>query len=188
MYATPEQFAAASKAGMENFFAAATSGFSTLERLVELNVATTKAMMADAAESTRAVLEIKDAKELLALNASMAQPAVEKAVSYSRHVYGIVTENQLALRKAAEEQAATAQKEFAGLIDKSLKNAPAGSEAAVAAVKSAVTAATSAYDNASKIVKQSIDMFETNLANAAAAATSNVSATVKAASKTAAKK
>jgi phasin family protein len=184
MYATPEQFAAASKAGVENFFAAATSGFSTMERLMELNVATTKAMMSDAAENTRAVFEVKDAKELLALNASLAQPAVEKAVSYGRHVYGIVAETQLALRKAAEEQAASAQKEFAGLIDKSLKNAPAGSEAAVAAVKSAVTAATSAYDNASKIVKQSIDMFETNLANAAAAASSNVAATVKAASKT----
>jgi len=183
MYSTPEQFAAASKAGMENFFAAATSGFSTFERLLELNVATSKALFADAAQNTRAVLEVKDAKELLALNASLAQPAVEKAVSYSKHVYGIVAENQLALRKAAEEQAASAQKEFAGMLDKSLKNAPAGSEAAVAAVKSAVTAATSAYDNATKIVKQSIDMFETNIANATAAATSNVAATVKAAAK-----
>ena len=184
MYATPEQFAAASKAGMENFFAAATSGFSTLERLMELNIATTKAVMADAAESTRAVMGVKDAKELLALNASLAQPAVEKAVSYGRHVYGIVAETQVALRKAAEEQAASAQKEFAGLIDKSLKNAPAGSESAVAAVKSAVTAASSAYDNASKMIKQSIDMFETNMANAAAAASSNVGAAVKSASKT----
>ena len=35
MYATPEQFAAASKAGVENFFAAATSGFSTFERLLD---------------------------------------------------------------------------------------------------------------------------------------------------------
>lgn len=187
MYATPEQFAAASKAGVENFFAAAASSFSTLERLMELNVATTKAVLADAAENTRAAFEVKDAKELLALNASLAQPAVEKTVSYSRHVYGIFAETQVALRRAAEEQAAVAQKEFAGLIDKSLKNAPAGSEAAVAAVKSAVTAATSAYDNASKIVKQSIDMFEANLANAATAASNNVGAAARAASKTAKK-
>jgi len=187
MIATPEQFAAANKAGLENFFAAATSGFSTLERLMELNVATAKAMMSDAAVNTRAAFDVKDAKELLALNASLAQPTVEKAVSYGRHVYGIVAETQLALRKAAEEQAATAQKEFASLLDKSLKSAPAGSESAVAAVKSAVTAASSAYDNASKMIKQSIDMFETNMANAAAAASNNVGAAVKAASKTAKK-
>jgi phasin family protein len=183
MYATPEQFAAASKAGMESFFAATASNIATFERLLDLNVATAKAVFADAATNTRAVLDVKDPKELLALNASLAQPAVEKAVSYSRHVYGIVAESQLAMRKSAEEQAAVAQKEFAGLIDKTLKNAPAGSESAVAAVKSAVSAATSAYDNATKIVKQSIDMFETNIANAATAATQNVAATVKAASK-----
>lgn len=183
MYATPEQFAAASKSGLESLFAATASNMAVFERLLDLNVATSKALFADAASNTKAAFDIKDPKELLALNASLAQPAVEKAVSYSRHVYGIVAESQLAMRKAAEEQAATAQKEFASLLDKSLKNAPAGSESAVAAVKSAVSAATSAYDNASKIVKQSIDMFETNLANATAAATSNVAATVKAASK-----
>jgi phasin family protein len=187
MYSTPEQFAAAGKAGMEDFFATASSNMATMERLLELNLATTKALFADVAENTRAAFSVKDPKELLALNASLAQPAVEKAVSYSRHVYGIVAESQLALRKSAEEHAAAAQKEFAGMLDKSLKNAPAGSEAAVAAVKSAVTAATSAYDNASKIVKQSIDMFETNIANATAAATHNVTASVKAASKTAKK-
>jgi phasin family protein len=183
MTVSNEQFAAASKAGIESFFSIAKAGFEGMEKLTELNVATAKALFDDVSTNTRAILEIKDPKELLALNTSLAQPSLEKSISYSRHVYGIVTESQAALRRAAEEQAATAQKEFAALIDKSLKSAPAGSESAVAALKSAMAAATSAYDNASKIVKQAVDLAESNFANATATATDSVVAASKSATK-----
>ncbi len=184
MYTTPEQFASAGKAGFDNFFAVASTGFAGFEKLVELNIATCKAMFDESTSTARAALEVKDAKELMAFNASLAQPAVEKSISYSKQVYGIVAETQAALRKSAEEQSSSMQKEFATLVDKSLKNAPAGSETAVAAFKSAVAAATSAYDNASKIAKQAVDMAEANLANVATKAAENV----KAATKTAAKR
>ena len=184
MYATPEQFASAGKAGFDNFFAAASTGFAGFEKLMELNIAASKSIFAEVTQNTRAALEVKDAKELMAFNASLAQPSVEKSISYSKQVYGILTETQAAMRKSAEVQAVDAQKDFAALIEKSLKNAPAGSETAVAAVKSAVAAATSAYDNASKIAKQAFDMAEANLNNVAASAAENV----KAAAKTAAKR
>jgi phasin family protein len=178
-----EQFAAASKAGIDSMFAIAKSGFESFEKLTELNVATARALFDDAASNARAILEVKDPKELVSFNAALAQPALEKTVSYSRHVYGIVAESQAALRKAAEEQAALAQKEFTALVEKSLKAAPAGSETAVAAVKSAMAAATSAYDNATKIVKQAVEIAETNFANAATTAAGNVAAVAKAAPK-----
>ncbi len=118
MYATPEQFASAGKASFDNFFAVATTGFAGFEKLVELNVATYKAAFDEAAYNTRAALEVKDAKEFIAFNTSLTQPAVEKSISYSKQVYGIMTETQAALRKAAEEQSGSVQKEFATLIDK----------------------------------------------------------------------
>ena len=183
MYTANEQFAAASKAGFDSMFSIAKTSFEGLEKLTELNVATAKALFDDAAANARAMLEIKDPKELVSLNAALAQPALDKSVSYSRHVYGIVVESQAALRKAAEEQSAVAQKEMAALFEKSLKNAPAGSESAVAAVKSAVAAASSAYDNASKMVKQAVEMAETNFVAATETAVSNVTAATKAASK-----
>ena len=183
MYTNSEQFASAGKAGFDNFFAVASTGFAGFEKLMELNIAASKAIFADVTQTTRAALEVKDAKELMAFNASLAQPTIEKSISYSKQVYGIVTETQTALRKAAELQSVDVQKEFATLIDKSLKNAPAGSETAVAAVKSAVAAATSAYDNASKIAKQAFDMAEANLTNVAASAVENVKAASKATAK-----
>ena len=91
MYATSEQFSAAGKAGFDNFFAVASTGFTGFEKLVELNVATYKALFDEASSTARAVLEVKDAKEFLAFNASLAQPAVEKSISYSKQVYGIVS-------------------------------------------------------------------------------------------------
>lgn len=175
-----EQFSAAGRAGFDSLFSIAKTGFEGFEKLTELNVATTKALFDDVAANTRAILEVKDPKELVSFNAALAQPSLEKGVSYSRHVYGIFAESQAALRKAAEEQAALAQKEFAVLVDKSLKSAPAGSESAVAAVKSALAAATSAYDNATKIAKQAIEIAESNFANATATAVGNVAAATKA--------
>jgi phasin family protein len=183
MYNTPEQFATAGKAGFESMFAVASTSMAGFEKLMALNVATAKAMFEDAASNARTALEVKDPKELLAFNAAMAQPAVEKSISYGKTVYGIMAETQAALRLAAEEQSSSAQKEFATLMEKSLKNAPAGSETAVAAVKSAVAAATSAYDNASKIAKQAFDMAEANLNNVAAKAAENVKAATKTAPK-----
>ena len=184
MTVSNEQFAAASKAGLENFFSIAKASMDSFEKLAELNVATAKSLFDDVAANTRAVLEIKDPKELFTLNSALAQPSFEKTVSYSRQVYGIVAESQASLRRAAEEQAALAHKEFTTLVDKSLKSAPAGSESAVAAVKSAMAAATSAYDNASKVIKQAVEMAESNFASATATAAN----TVVAASKTAAKR
>jgi hypothetical protein len=46
-----------------------------------------------------------------------------------------------------------------------------------------MAAATSAYDNASKIVKQAVDLAESNFANATATATDSVVAASKSATK-----
>ena len=49
------------------------------------------------------------------------------------------------------------------LVDTNLKNAPAGTENAVALVKSAVAAANNAYESVQKAAKQAADVAEANL-------------------------
>jgi len=56
------------------------------------------------------------------------------------------------------------------LMDKLSANAPAGSDVAIAAVKSAMAATNSAYDSFTKAVKQATDLAEANVT----AATANV--------------
>ena len=59
-----------------------------------------------------------------------------------------------------------------GLVDNAAKNAPAGSEAAVAIMKSSVAAATNALESVQKAVKQATEVAEANY-NAVAATAVN---------------
>jgi hypothetical protein len=55
---------------------------------------------------------------------------------------------------------------FVSLLDKVSKNAPAGSDVAVAAIKSMLAAGNSAYDNYTKVAKQATEIAESNVAAA----------------------
>ncbi|MFA5913211.1 MAG: TIGR01841 family phasin [Burkholderiales bacterium] len=168
MYATPEQFAAANKASVDALFSIAQAQFAAFERLSALNFNTTKTAFEDSVSQAKALLSVKDAQELVNLSATSAQPALEKAIAYSRNVYEVATQTQAEVTKLAEAQAAEMNKTVVSLMDKLTKNAPAGSDVAVAAVKSAMAAANSAYDSFTKVVKQATDMAEANVTAATA--------------------
>jgi phasin family protein len=159
---TAEQFTAAQRANLETFFGLTTKAFEGVEKLVELNLQTAKAALGEAAETTRAALSVKDAQELLALQAGLLQPAAEKAASYGRHVYDIAAATNAEVSKVAEETAAEAQRKFMSVVDSAIKNAPAGTENAVALVKSAVAAANNAYESVNKAAKQAAEVAEAN--------------------------
>ena len=86
---TAEQMMAAHKANVETLFGLTNKAFEGVEKLVELNLQVAKAALSEAADTTKAALSVKDAQELLALQAGLLQPAAEKAAAYSRHLYDI---------------------------------------------------------------------------------------------------
>lgn len=159
---TAEQFAAAQKANVETLFGLTNKAFEGVEKLVELNLQVAKAALGEVAETTRAALSVKDAQELLALQAGLLQPAAEKAAAYSRHLYDIAAATNAEVTKVAEQTAADAQAKFMNVVDTAVKNAPAGTENAVALVKSAVAAANNAYESVHKAAKQAADVAEAN--------------------------
>jgi phasin family protein len=161
-FMTPDQFAAANKANLEILFGLTNKAFEGVEKLVELNLQVAKATLSESAENTKAVFGVKDAQELLALQASLLQPSAEKAAAYSRHLYDIAQSTSSEFTKTAEAQLSEVQKSFAAAVDGALKNAPAGSESAAALVKSAITAANNAYESVHKAAKQAADMAEAN--------------------------
>lgn len=178
---TAEQLLAAHKANVETFFGLTSKAFEGIEKLVELNLQVAKTSLGEVAETAKAVLSAKDAQELMSLQASLLQPSAEKAAAYSRHVYDIVSGTQAEVGKVAEVTIAEGQRKVLSLVDTAVKNAPAGSENAVALVKSAVAAASNAYDSVSKAAKQASEVAE---ANFQAITTSAVKASQAAASKT----
>jgi phasin family protein len=176
---TPEQIVAAQKANIETIFGLTQKAFEGVEKLVELNVQATKAAMSESANNAQALLSVKDAQELLTLQASLMQPLAEKTVAYSRHLYDIASGTGAEFGKAAEAQATDAQKKFMSVVDNAAKNAPAGSETAVAMMKSTVSAANNAMESVQKAVKQATEMAEANFNTVTTQATSAAKATAK---------
>jgi phasin family protein len=181
-----EQLIAAQKTNVETLFGLTTKAFEGVEKLVELNLQVARAALTEAAENANAALAVKDAQELLALQAGLLQPVAEKAAAYSRHVYDIAVGVNAEVAKVAEAKIAEGQSKFMSLVDTAVKNAPAGSENAVTLVKSALAAANNAYEGVHKAAKQAADVAEANFqaitntavkASQAATATATATAT-----------
>jgi phasin family protein len=166
MFKTPEQFAAANKATVDSLLSLANTALASAERIAALNLNTARSVMEDSVSGAKALMGAKDVQEAMSIQASLTQPNVEKAVAYSRSVYEISAQTQEELSKMVEAQFGDFQKTVAGLLDKAAKSAPAGSDVAVAAVKSAIAAASSAFDNMNKAAKQVAEIAEANVAAA----------------------
>ena len=166
MLTTPEQLATANKANVEAMLTLANTAFASAERFAALNLNTARAVLEDSVNNAKALLGAKDLQEVISLQATLAQPSVEKAVAYSRSVYEISAQTQEEFSKLVEAQFAEVNKNVASTLDKAAKSAPAGSDVAVAAVKSAIAAANSAYDTMSKAAKQVAEIAEANVAAA----------------------
>ncbi len=176
---TVEQVMASHKANLETLFGLTGKAFEGVEKMVELNLAASKAALADASNHTQSVLSVKDAQELLALQSGLLQPLAEKTLAYNRHLYDIATGVTAEFSKNLESQTAEAQKKFMDVVDNAAKNAPAGSEAAVAIMKSSVAAANNALESVQKAVTQATEVAEANFNAVAATATNGVKATTK---------
>jgi phasin family protein len=159
---TAEQVIAAQKTNFETAFGLAAKAFDGVEKTAELNLQAAKALLGEAADHARAVLTVKDAQALLAVQAKLLQPTAEKTAAYSRHVYDIAAATNAEVGKVVEAQLAELQKNFLACVDTALKSAPAGSESAVALVKSGVAAASNAFDSVQKAAKQAAEVAEAN--------------------------
>lgn len=164
-----EQFAASNKATVDSLLAVANTALATAERIAALNLGTARSALEDSAAATKAVLGVKNPNDAAALQSSVVQPAMEKAVSYSRSLYEISSESQQQLAKMIEAQFTDFQKQIAGMVDQAAKSAPAGSEGIVAAMQSAVAAANSAFNNMLTMTKQFNESAQANMAAAAKA-------------------
>jgi phasin family protein len=151
-----------------------TRTFGCIEKLTELNLRACKSTLAENQAIAVAVLSTKDPQELLALQAKRTQAAMDEARSYWRHVSNIMFNTQAELAATAEAQFRQRQHDAQAFVDTIATSAPVGSEAAVNALQSAVTAA-SAATNATiqagkKAAKQALEIAENNVTAAASAA------------------
>lgn len=163
MYQAPEQLIALNKANLDAAMRFAGVAFEGAERLLDLQMKAAKLALEEGLDAAKALASVKDVQEFVSLKDSLAQPSFEKASAYAKDVYDCATNTQAELGKLIEAQVSEFNKQVVTSLDGMMKNAPAGSEVGVAAVKSAIAAVNSAYDNLSKVAKQLSDATQSNI-------------------------
>jgi phasin family protein len=176
---TIEQMTATHKNNLNVFFGMSEKAFTGVEKMVELNLAAAKSALDESLHQAHNLLAVKDPAEALSLQSSVYQPLAEKTAAYTRHVYDIATSTSTDIAKTVESQLHDAQSQFMGFVDGLTKNAPQGSEAAVAMFKSALTASQNASETLQKAVKQVTETAQANLQAVASTATATPKAAAK---------
>jgi phasin family protein len=166
MINTPEQLMQLHRDSFQMMQTAAIASISGLEKLAALNMQAARSSLEESAEIAKSLLAAKDVKSLSELTATAMQPAAEKYASYAKHCYEIATETSNELSRLVEKQMADGNKQLFAALDTMARNAPAGSEGMVTLVKSAVSAANTAFDQVSRATKQVVEMAEANIASA----------------------
>jgi len=178
--ATPEQVRVAAKANVEAVIEFANAQFAAAEKIGNLQAMALKSAFEDALANARALVGAGDAQEFLKLQASFAQPVLEKAIAYSKGVYEVLGQTNAEMQKLAERRFAQWNENLVSLVDKSLKNVPA-SDVAVSAFKQAIAASNSAFENLTKVTKQASEIADANVAAATESVKGLVAKTRKAA-------
>lgn len=176
---TFEQFTANSKANFEALEGLTSQAYADVEKLAELNLATSKAVLGESFSYIQSLLGAKDAQEMLALQSGLLKPLAEKSAAYFQHVQTIASGNGAEFTKAIEVKMAEAQITFGNVVEKLTKNAPAGTESAVAAFKSAITAGQNAVETAQASAKKVVESAHSNFTKATAQAVDAVTKATK---------
>ena len=123
------------------------------ERAVAVQLEYAKGALTQATHNARAVSRAKDVQELFALRARIAENALENLMGYSRSMYEVAAEAQSEMGKFAEERMTFFQQAVSEGVDFAARSAPAGSDVAVATMKSSLAATTAAFDTFTKAAK-----------------------------------
>ncbi|MBK6981692.1 MAG: phasin family protein [Betaproteobacteria bacterium] len=155
-----DQFSAANEAAINQFAHFAQLSLANLEKFAEIGLDAARDSVEQATAHAAALAGAKDVHEVIAINSAALEPVMKRAYSYSRTVYETAAETNAEVKKVLEKQATDANKSAVSNLEEAFKYAPAGSEAYVGNVKSAMAAAQNAYANLTAINKQLYDTVE----------------------------
>lgn len=181
MTTAQQQFSAFATEQVEVALRFARISIDSVERIIKLQVETAKNTLETNAKNANALLTVKDAQEALVLRQKLAESAIEQATNYSRNLYEITSQTQAETSQLLEERTTAFNKHVVSGLDQFVKSAPAGTDVAVAAVKSSLQATAAAVDNLTKAAKQVADFAD---ASVKAAGTATVDAVKTATKKT----
>ncbi|MFL9862394.1 phasin family protein [Paraburkholderia madseniana] len=160
---SPEQIAASQKASLDAFFGLTGKVFEGVEKLVALNLQVVRSALAESQENLTKAPATTDPQQWFTLQAGFTAPFSEKSLAYGRQLFDIASTTQAEVAQLAQSQYERYNAKVQALVEDAAKSAPAGSEAAIAAWKSAISATTTLYESLQKTGQQAVEMAGTNL-------------------------
>jgi phasin family protein len=170
---TAEQVAESRKVALDHLFSTTQKIVEGIVQLAELNMQVVRTALTDTFDQTQKALSVSEPHEWLALQNSRAAPVAEKAQTYSRQLIDIVLTTEAECARVARAQCEAYGREVQALVRDVTRNAPAGSEAAVAALDSAITATNTLVTTLQLTGEQAVEVAKSNIHLVADAAAKN---------------
>ena len=168
-----EQMMHTQKAGADMMAALMQAAFNSVEQLAALNFAATREFFDVTTQNAHQLLNIKDPQDLVKMNATMAQPNVQKMIDYSNNLYALAAKLQKDMTAILEAQYGNLTRTVASTLEQS-GTAVAGGDVFTATMKSMLDTANAAYGNMKAATSAT-----TQAVSATAAATSEAAAGAK---------
>jgi phasin family protein len=169
-----EQFVSAQRGALDVAGATAKLALDNAEKLATLGISSLRSLLEQTIESTQNLAIIKTPGDAAAIHAHLGQAHFASALAYSRSLYDIASQSHAQLTQLFDQQRSAIN----GHIESSLDDIHHGghSGVAVAAVKSALSAANSAFDNAHRAARQVAEITDAGVSAAANATSRAVAA------------
>ena len=167
MTTTVNPFADIGREAVEAATRATRISLDSAERAITVQLEYAKGALEQATLNARAVSQVKDVNELLALRTRIAENALENILGYSRSLYGVASEAQAEYSKLAEERLSSFQQAVTATVDQAAKSTPGGNDVAIAAIKSQLAATTAAFDTFTKAARNMASFADASVKSAA---------------------
>ena len=171
MLSNLEKFSSLTKALFESQVASlnvlASKAVANGEKAVALNIAAAKAYAEESNVAAKQFISAADPQAFFAIATAQAKQQTEKASAYGRELTELVSSAKADFTSAAEAHIAESKVKVTALVDEVIKSVPAGSENAVAMLKSVIGNANAGYEQLSKSTKQAVETVEAQVAKAA---------------------
>jgi len=128
-----------------------------IEQWTALHLSASRSALDEALHHAEASLSARDGAQWLTLQSDQLKALTAQAAGYGQHVYTLLSDSGSAISKSLEARLAQTHSSIASAVDSLEKNAPAGTEAAFAVIKNAVTAGQGIIASAQSSAKRAVD-------------------------------
>lgn len=167
MASAAEQFIEINQSSVQTFREVAERAHASVEQWTALHLSTSRTALDVAWRHAEASLSAKEVSQWVTLQSEYVKELTAKATGYGQNLFNLWSEGGAAISQSVEARLAQTNSSIARAVESLEKNAPAGTEAAFAVIKSAVTSGQGIIETAKSSAQRAVDAAQSAIAAAA---------------------